>query len=726
MWPKPGGLVYLLYVIKSPQSSMILPADHVSRAVISARLQVCTFSHPSFEMAKSVAKYSIMTQEMVDSFYEAFYIPVGVHPTAPGRDKTIIQFLADMGLLDFIQTADPRKVRAVEVQKGADQVTLLESTKDCFMPLVIPAAGGSSSAAAAEVSVPAEERQESVAPEDAYLNLADPDEDAIAVRQGEERVVSEQPKKVKKRRLKQSDALPAKKLRTDHPSLASGTGGKTLANLEQIMPEGSHLLAQEQPVAPSVVPPSQESEGFVDLSAQGSFQILATAESSGTLSAPVDTAAAATTSTRPATASKAATDVGPSHPGGSESSDDSFYEIPNVDPAMAKRWYVPKWNITNDSLLDDAFSCRTLVDRVAPPAFFSDLRTIGYDQLFTEFNMGAARQICLGSERDLEILALKSKLAEKETEAVEAIRLRDPVSSLSGEKSALTAEVSVLKVTIAQKDHDISLLDSHATSLASGLEDAKVAYTEAGNNIISLTSERDRLISEQEEQAHELYNCMAELEAHIMDVSDRLEGEFYPTYLTTLAGRRWLLAYGVQLALLKCLKSSEYQGILGHALGRAVDFGMQAGLEAGHEHGSAGRSLSVVDAFNPEAAKANYIDAVKALEDVDFPLVNLLKSKKDVGMDEVLDCFLLDWPVADLPKAVYLQSCLEQLTVPIHHAALRKLMIDIVSDPLSSHNWVGEASTSATPLSVEDYQEEDTDEALGSVVAIPQLEVPYL
>ncbi|GJU73574.1 hypothetical protein Tco_1264979 [Tanacetum coccineum] len=593
------------------------------------------------------------------------------------------------------------------------------------------------------------------------------------------RVVSEQPKKVKRRRLvKQSDPLPAKKLRTDHPSLASGTGGKTLANLEQIIPEGSHLLAREQPVAPSAVLPSQEGEGFVDLSAQGSFQILATAESSGTLSALVDTAAAATTFTRPSTDSKAATDVGPSHPEESESSDDSFYEIPNVDPAMAK------------------------LDRVAPPTFFSDLRTMGYDQLFTEFNMGATRQICLGSEvrsctehelelkeklrakydargklleeRDLEILELKSKLAEKETKAAEAIRLRDQVSSLSGEKSALTAKVSVLKVTIARKDHDISLLDSHATSLGSGLEDAKVACTEAGDKIISLTSERDRLISEvsslhagfqdfkkkmevqQEEQAQELYNRVAELEAHVMDVSGRLEGEFYPTYLTTLAGRRWLLAHGVQLALLKCLKSSEYQGILGHALGRAVDFGMQAGLEAGHEHGSAGRSLSVVDAYNPEAAKANYIDAVKALEDVDFPLVNLLKSKKDAGMDEVLDCFLLDGPAADLPEAVHLQPCLEQLTVPIHHAgdktivgetslsfalmnvhsraegakkhaaALRKLMIDIVSDPLSSQTWVGEASTSAAPLSVEDYQEEDTDEALGSVVAIPQLEAPYL
>ncbi|GKG48509.1 hypothetical protein Tco_0510394, partial [Tanacetum coccineum] len=79
------------------------------------------------------------------------------------------------------------------------------------------------------------------------------------------------------------------------------------------------------------------------------------------------------------------------------------------------------------------------------------------------------------------------------TEAAEAIRLRDQVSSLSGEKSTLTAVVSALKVTIVQKDHNIFLLDSHATSLASGLENAKVACTEAGDKIISLTSERDRL-----------------------------------------------------------------------------------------------------------------------------------------------------------------------------------------------------------------------------------------
>ncbi|GJZ60461.1 reverse transcriptase domain-containing protein [Tanacetum coccineum] len=173
---------------------------------------------------------------------------------------------------------------------------------------------------------------------------------------------------------------------------------------------------------------------------------------------------------------------------------------------------------------------------------------------------------------------------------------------------------------------------------------------------------------QQEEQAQELYNRVAELEAHVMDVSGRLEGEFYPTYLTLLAGRRWLLTHRIQLALIKCLKSSEYQGILGYALDRAVDFGMQEGLEAGYEHGVAGRSLSVVDAYNPEVASADYVNAVKALEDAHFPLVDLLKSKKDAGMDEVLDCFLLDGPLAELPEAAFLQPCIEQLAIPIHHA----------------------------------------------------------
>ncbi|GKE30522.1 hypothetical protein Tco_1445906, partial [Tanacetum coccineum] len=481
---------------------------------------------------------------------------------------------------------------------------------------------GSSSAAAPEVSAPAEVEPENAVPEDTYLDLTEPDADLAATRL--EEVATTQPGKYKRKRLvKQSDTLSAKQPRKDHPSLATGTGGKTLVGL-----------------------------------------------------------------------------------------------------------------------------------------------SMDYEQLYTEFNVGVAQQIFLKSEvrsraehelelkeklkgrydargrlleeKDLEILRLKSLLVEEaeraeRVETTEVVCFRDQVS-------VLTAEVSALKITIAQKDTDISLLDSRATHLKSALDDSQAACAEAGSLITSLTSERDRLSSEvstlhaafqdfkekaeaqQEEQAQVLYNRVAELEAHVMDISGRLEGELYPAYLTTLAGRRWFLTHGIQLAVLKCFKSPEYQGILGHALGRAVDFGMQEGLEAGYEHGVAGTQLFAVEAYNPEAARTSYLDAVRALEDVDFPLVNFLKSKKDAGMDEVLDCFILDGPLADLPEAAHLQPCLEQLSIPIHHSDDKAIVGEIVSNPLSSRTWVGETSTSAAPLSVEDFDEEDTDEALGSVVAIPKFE----
>ncbi|GJV47190.1 hypothetical protein Tco_1437402, partial [Tanacetum coccineum] len=212
-------------------------------------------------------------------------------------------------------------------------------------------------------------------------------------------------------------------------------------------------------------------------------------------------------------------------------------------------------------------------------------------------------------EKDAEIARLKSLVKEKETESAEVLRLRD------------------------QKDTDISLLDSRASYLKSALDDSQAACDEARNLISSLSSERDGLASEvstlhyafrdfkekmeaqQEAQAQVLYNRVAELEAHVMDVSGRLEGEFYPAYLTALAGQRWLLTHKMELAMVKCLKSPEYQGILGHALGQAVDYGMQEGLAAGHEHGVARTPLSAVMAYNLEIAEAHYLDVVRALEE---------------------------------------------------------------------------------------------------------------
>ncbi|GKG43806.1 hypothetical protein Tco_0482899, partial [Tanacetum coccineum] len=118
-----------------------------------------------------------------------------------------------------------------------------------------------------------------------------------------------------------------------------------------------------------------------------------------------------------------------------------------------------------------------------------------------------------------EIARLKSLLEEKKTESAEVLRLRDHVSVLAADKSLLRAEVSALKSVVSQKDTDSVF--------------------------------QEKMEAQQEEQAQELYNRVAELKAHVMDVSGRLEGEFYPAYLTTLDGRRWLLTHGMELAMVK-------------------------------------------------------------------------------------------------------------------------------------------------------------------------------
>ncbi|GJW91896.1 hypothetical protein Tco_0169449 [Tanacetum coccineum] len=459
---------------------------------------------------------------------KCFLCQVGLSLYYPFDENTYPAYVGpdgeDMGLLDFVRTTDPRKVQAVEVQKGKNQDALLESIKDYLVPLKPSAAEGSGSEAAAEVSAPVVKEQ-GVQEEDAYLELSDPDESSAAAREGRESIIAEQPHQVKKRKLvKQGSVLPPKRLRDDHSRVVPRTGGKSLEGLEQM--RLASLPEDVRPSSPPVASVRQEQEGVLDAS---DLWIHATTESCDVLNAPVVTTAVVTTSAKAGPALKATTDpnpdlVGPSHLEYSESSADSFYEIPDLDPAMAKRRYVPQWHVTNDSLVDDAFSYHMLVDHAAPPTFFSDLRTMGYDQLFTKFNVGAARQICLGSEvrsraehelelkeklkadydargesleqKDLEILRLKARLAKKEAEAAEAIRLRDQVSSLSGEKSALAAEVSSLKVAILQKDNDIFLFGPRATYLKSYLDEANAACTEAGIKVASLASERDKLLSE--------------------------------------------------------------------------------------------------------------------------------------------------------------------------------------------------------------------------------------
>ncbi|GKC42649.1 hypothetical protein Tco_1060371 [Tanacetum coccineum] len=327
-----------------------------------------------------------------------------------------------MGLLDYIRTADPRKVQAVEVQKGEEQVTLFDSIKHCFVSLDAPAAAqasGSGSGAGAEVSVSSAEGnvvEANVIPEGAFLDLTDPECDVTVV---EKDVAQKQPEKAKRKKLlKRSDPLPAKRLRTDHPSLASGTGGKSLASLRRTLPEGSLILGS---------------------SSSADVRTHVTVQSSRVADAPVYTAADIVTSSRGKTLVLPTSDVGgSSQPETSEESTDSFYETAILNSEDAKRWSRTEHELELKEKLRVKYDARGVL------LGEKDAEIARFEVRCEKKETGVREDSSVSKDTDISLLDsrasyLKSALDDSQAACDEA---RNLISSLSSERDGLASESS--------------------------------------------------------------------------------------------------------------------------------------------------------------------------------------------------------------------------------------------------------------------------------------------
>ncbi|GJT40011.1 monodehydroascorbate reductase [Tanacetum coccineum] len=154
-----------------------------------------------------------------------------------------------------------------------------------------------------------------------------------------------------------------------------------------------------------------------------------------------------------------------------------------IDPdTNLQKVYVPQSSVTNGSRLDDGRVCHEMVDEFAPPKFFASVCGMEHGQLFTEFNVGAARQMSLSAEvrmrdeynikkkrrlksvvkekdellkaRDEEIENLKAQMLLKEAEAAEAIRLR------AEERNALDVKAMDLEASVVGKERELTGLNA--------------------------------------------------------------------------------------------------------------------------------------------------------------------------------------------------------------------------------------------------------------------------
>nr|GEW05336.1 hypothetical protein [Tanacetum cinerariifolium] len=353
--------------------------------------------------------------------------------------------------------------------------------------------------------------------------------------------------------------------------------------------------------------------------------------------------------------------------------------------------YVPRWSVTNGSRLDDDRVCREMVDELVPPKLFASVRGMKHDQLFTEFNVGAARQMSLSAKvrmrieynikekrrlksaveekdellkaKDKEIENLKAQMALKEAEAAEAIRLCAEASNFVIVEKYLLDEVNVVneRNTILEKERDA--LDVKVADLEASTVIKECEMTDLRARLTFVKSHNDSL----DAQLKVVNDKFDKLYADFVEMALHLEEKFYPHLLTTIFGRRWLLTNDMELVVTKCLHSPEYLSALGVAIGKAIKKGMQDGLSVGITHGAEGRALTDVAAYNP-SAEANYVSALQHLQSINFSLLAELRSNKDANVDTLMNILRLEETLAKRLGLTESQPHVDQLMVPIHHS----------------------------------------------------------
>ncbi|GJX63737.1 hypothetical protein Tco_0296637 [Tanacetum coccineum] len=495
---------------------------------------------------------------------EPFLCSVGISCYYTLDENTYPEFLHENGeggccimdLLTFIRTADPTKLRIGERQRDEDEPKLLDTT-------IGRAEQGDSASGGQGVGI----QPVSGAVE---TNI----EDVVPRRQEKQKSVivdSNEP------------SHPAKKLRKEHGILV-GTyvAGKLISAIQRLLVRAVLNAAVRGEPVPSLpfvtssvsTTPEREDERHTDTLAGANLRTVTapqrfvissdSSHHSGTHIAETEvdslirsSAPAMTTATTVTVTAGAATVVketvvkpslfatGSSSVGGTESIPVGFSDLTGndflvgdirtvIDPdSDLQKVYVPRWNVTNGSRLDDNRDCREMVDEFAPPKFFASVRGMEHDQLFAEFNVGAARQMTLSAEvrmraeynikekrrlksvvddqaevlkvKEEEVKDLKAQLLLKEAEAAEAIRLRAEASKFETAEKSLQDEIRSLKERNAALEKEKGELGVRVVDLSTSVKVREQEAAALDAVVTTVKLQNDRLV----DQVHELETSSA-------------------------------------------------------------------------------------------------------------------------------------------------------------------------------------------------------------------------
>nr|GEU58201.1 AAA-ATPase At3g50940-like [Tanacetum cinerariifolium] len=527
----------------------------------------------------------------------------------------------DMDLFSLIRAPNPTKVKTGSRPRAAYEVPLLTVTTNWVIEIEDPAAITYSSVIPSTIERshldfanenPSQqstglEDQEAVAPE-----LPSPENVTtmrVAPEAGQaERVTATGPHMVKERHKRGHDGVdtntPPKVLRMDHADprpTESTRRAKSLAAIELGM--GSTL-------------PVPVSQGVpVDVS---NLDLLSFADPQSRPSADV------------AQSSKgAATARDP------KSHNTSFTSMVGSPESI----YRPEWGITNDCLLDAPKACQDLVDLIAPPRYFSELRHLYNDNFLKQYIVNLARQVAIGSQLSLRF-EHEAKLLKKSVAQVVGRdkRIQARENEIKNLETLLEAETDTKK---AAKNKSAEL-SKELESMRALFLDLQVSNDSLSQQVSTLQEQvmgEEKLKSAFEEfkryEDNRVEQRCVEMDARLDALSIDFDEELYPHMLTAIAGHRWMIRRDFRLAMMKYGESTELRQAFTDVVSAGIAKGMSEGLKHGVEHGKAKLDLEAIEAYDPEA-EAKYIAVLYASKNLKYPLVDQLESLKDLPMDVIM------------------------------------------------------------------------------------------
>ncbi|GJS65520.1 hypothetical protein Tco_0680084 [Tanacetum coccineum] len=123
--------------------------------------------------------------------------------------------------------------------------------------------------------------------------------------------------------------------------------------------------------------------------------------------------------------------------------------------------YQPGWGVTKGYRLDTPEACQDLVDHLAPPRYFSELRHLPNDDFLGKYNINLARQVAMGSQLRLRFKQ-EAKLLKKYVAQVARRdqRIQASENEIKNLEALLEAETDMKKAAEAKNAKLVKELES--------------------------------------------------------------------------------------------------------------------------------------------------------------------------------------------------------------------------------------------------------------------------